>query len=168
MPQSKKASDQLGITLAETAHIQAYQSGGLVRSASRLLKLATASTDDEDTMALILATYLTTAAALEALLLEATSVLNPTLYAQKEFRQAGAPKKYSLLKGTNSNDASHLWSIRIAVAHGEPENPRTRFVGEHLTVAGAQQAVDMLNTLARDVWGPSMPQWFSHATGLTP
>ena len=167
MSQSKKASDQLGVTLAETARIQAYQSGGLVRSVSRLLKLAIASTDGEDTMALILATYLTTAAALEALLLEATSVLNPALYAQSEFRQAGAPKKYSMLKGTNSNDASHLWAIRIAVAHGEPDNARTRFVGEHLTVTGAQQAVDMLNTLARDIWGPSMPQWFSNAIGLT-
>jgi hypothetical protein len=126
------------------------------------------STDGEDTSALIHAIHLTVAAALEALLLESASVLKPDLYAQQKFRKAGAPEKYRLLKGTNSDHVRHLWSIRVAVAHGEPDNKRTRFVGKHLSVEGAQQAVDMLNRLARDVWGKDMPQWFSDATGLIP
>src|SRR4051794_10574277 len=122
MTHSKTESDELGLALPATASIQAYQSGGLVRSAARLLKLTVASTDDEDTSALILATYLTAAAALEALLLEATSLLDPILYARNEFRRAGAPKKYCMLKGTNANNGHHalchdLWAIRVAVAH---------------------------------------------------
>jgi hypothetical protein len=174
MPHSQQASDRLGLVLTEKSRIQAYQSAGLMRSAARLLNLASASTNHEDTSALIHAIYLTVAAALEALLLEAVSIQENHMYKKGGphcFRKVGTLKKYCMLKkgqGSYSNEVKHLSNIRIAVAHGEPDNTRTRLVGKHLTIAEAQKAVDMLNIVARDIWGTAMPQWFRDATGLTP
>lgn len=156
----KQACHQIGVSITEAQSIEVYQSGQLVRSTARLAELAASAEAEEDRMALIEATYVTAAAALEALLMEAASILAPSIYSEKKFRMAGAPQKYKMLKGKDSDAIGRIWKTRNALTHGEPDNERTRLVGEDLTVEDARQVVIILNNLARDIWGPAMPEWF--------
>jgi hypothetical protein len=149
------------INMNESIKIDAYQSVGLVRHTRRLANLVKQFSDPLDITALATATIIMAAAALESLLLETAYILNPSLYASKEFRYAGAPKKFEMLMGYASADAEEIWESRKALTHAEPDNPRSRYIGEKINIAGASWVAATIEKLAREVWGDRMPDWFA-------
>lgn len=156
-----KTSDQLNINVREEVTIHAFQSAGLVRHTRLLAEIARGHLSETNMVAVTTATILMAAAALEALLLEAAFVLQPSLYANRQFRKAGAPEKFMELKGYYSTKAADIWNARKAVAHAEPDNERTRFVGEKLNANGAEWAARCIEKLSTEIWGNEMPSWFS-------
>lgn len=146
--------------------IEAYQSAGLVVHTRILARIARGETEEMRVVALATATILMASAALEAVLSEAAYILNQSLYKTKEFRMSGAPDKFEKLTGHSSQDATDLWNARKAVAHAEPDNSRTRFVGEKLNAQSAEWAASCIEKISKEVWGVSMPKWFSETTGI--
>lgn len=145
----------------------AYQSAGLVAHTLMLARIAQDENDEMKVVALTTATILTAASAMEAVLSEAAYVLKPSLYKDIEFRKAGAPTKYKKFTGRLSHEVTEIWNARIAVAHAEPDNKRTRFVGVKLNAQGAEWAANCVVKLSNEIWGASMPKWFSKTIGVT-
>ncbi len=150
----------------ETIRIEAFQSAGLVAHTRILARIAQSETDEMRVVALATATILMASAALEAVLSEAAYILNQSLYKTRKFRKSGAPDKFEQLTGHSSQEATALWNARIAVAHAEPDNSRTRFVGMKLNAQGAEWAANCIIKLSKEVWGASMPEWFSETIGI--
>ena len=117
-----------------------HQAPALVKHTGTLAALAGASPQVE-CPALVTATYLTAAAAIEALLSEAAHDHAPGIYANDDFRAKGAPAKYEwLMRGSIPDELTRIWRVRNALTHSEPDNPRTGEKGEHLTLQGATDA----------------------------
>ncbi len=150
----------------DAVRIKAYQSAGLVAHTRILARIAQGEKDEMRVVTLATATILMASAALEAVLSEATYILKPSLYENKGFRKSGAPTKFKKLTGHPSQEATDLWNTRIAVAHAEPDNPRTRFVGMKLNAQGAEWAASCIEKISKEIWGTSMPKWFSEPTGI--
>lgn len=146
--------------------IEAYQSAGLVAHTRILAIIAQSETEEKRVVALATATILMASAALEAVLSEAAYILNQSLYKTKEFRMSGAPAKFEQLIGHPSQEATDLWNARKSVAHAEPDNSRTLFVGMKLNAQGAEWAASCIEKISKEVWGESMPKWFSETTGI--
>lgn len=140
--------------------IEVFQSEGLISHTKLLANMTASERDEHRIVALATATILMGAAALEALLLEAAYILNPDLYRLDKFRQWRPPKKYEKLKGRKSEEVEKIWNARIAVAHSEPHNERSRFVGEKLNAEGAVWIVEAIASISNEIWGESMPSWF--------
>jgi hypothetical protein len=145
----------------------AYQSAGLVAHTRILARMAQDETDEMELVTLTTATILMAAAAMEAVLLEAAYILKPSLYENIKFRNAGAPTKFQEFTGHTSQEVTDLWNARIAVAHSEPDNTRTRFVGVKLNAQGAEWVANCVENISKQVWGAFMPKWFSETTGIT-
>jgi hypothetical protein len=139
-------------TSDENISISAFQSAGLVAYTRTLAEIAKIQTTEKETVALATATLLMAAAALEALVTEAAYEHKKELYELQDFRDAGAPSKFERLKKYSSPEAIELWKLRKAVAHAEPDNKRTRFVGEKLNVEGAEWAAATIEKISREVW----------------
>lgn len=159
-----KTDDQLNIAIREEVILSAFQSAGLVRHTRSLAEIACGQLSETNMVAVTTATILMAAAALEAVLSEAAFLLQPDLYADKQFRKAGAPEKFLKLKGYPSTKTEEIWNARKAVAHAEPDNARTRFVGEKLNAKGAEWAARCIEELSVEIWGNEMPTWFSETT----
>lgn len=139
----------------------AYQSAGLVLHTKILARIVQGEKDELRVVALATATILMAAAALEAVLMEAAYILNKPLYKNNIFRKRGADKKFEKLTGPPSQEAIALWETRIAVAHAEPDHKRTRFHEIKLNAQGAEWAANCIEKISKEVWGKSMPKWFS-------
>ena len=153
-------------TGTETISITVFQSGCLVSHTRILAKMTDGEINERKVSALATATILMAAAALEALLSEAAHVLKPALYEQRSFRMCGAPDKFKKLMGYKSPEAELIWNARKAVAHSEPNNSRSRFVGKHLNSEGAKLALEAIENISNEVWGQLMPNWFKYGAGL--
>ena len=145
----------------------AYQSAGLVAHTRILASMAQDEKDEVKLVTLTTATILMAAAAMEAVLSEAAYILKPSLYKDSDFRRAGAPAKFEKFTGHPSQEVEDVWNARIAVAHAEPNNKRTRFVGVKLNAEGAEWAANCVVKISKEVWGASMPNWFSETTDIT-
>jgi len=154
------------ITASEKITITVFQSGGLVSHTRLLAKMAENEQEEYKVVALATATVLMGAAALEALLSEAAYVLNPDLYDKNNFRLCGVPEKFKKLMGYKSQEVELIWAARKAVAHSEPQNSRSRFVGIKLNASGASWVTNTIEQVASEVWGESMPNWFKNGAGL--
>ena len=156
--------------LDESIKIDAFQSAGHVLHTRQLAKLTKCFADFSDVTFLASSVIVMAAAALEALLVEAAYIIKPEIYADKNFRYAGVPKKFEIFMGKTleevSPDATELWRHRLALTHAEPDARRTRFVGERINPDGALWAADTVEKLAITIWGDSMPDWFANTTGL--
>jgi hypothetical protein len=148
--------------------IDAYQSAGLVMHTRKLAELTRQFSNQPEVTSLATAVIVMAAAALEALLAEAAYMLQPELYKLTKFRKAGVPQKFKLLKRYSSPDIEEIWGYRNALSHAEPDNPRTRYVGEKLNEAGALEFAATIEKLAVEIWGAQMPDWFVETTGLNP
>jgi hypothetical protein len=153
------------VTVTEKITITVFQSGGLV-SHTRLLAKMAAEENEYKIVALATATILMGAAALEALLSEAAHILKPGLYDKRNYRMCGVPDKFKKLMGYESQDVKSIWDARKAVAHSEPHNSRSRFVGEILNAKGAKWVIETIEIVSNDVWGESMPNWFKEGANM--
>jgi hypothetical protein len=149
--------------------ITVFQSAGLVAHARMLARMTEEETNEYKVVALATATILMGAAALEALLSEAAYVLRPDLYHNKPgvYRKCGLNDKFEKFMGYQSPEVKLIWDARIAVAHSEPHNSRSRFVGEKLNAEGTKWVIDAIEKVSSEVWGESMPSWFKEGAGLT-
>jgi hypothetical protein len=158
------------VTATEEIIITVFQSAGLVAHAKMLVRMTEEETNEYKVVALATATILMGAAALEALLSEAAYVLKPELYKQRgrgSYLKVGPPDKFKRLIGYESSEVRSIWDARIAVAHSEPHNSRSRFVGEKLNAEGVKWVIDAIEKVSGEVWGESMPSWFKEGAGLT-
>lgn len=125
-----------------------HQAGALVKHTGTLARLCTTAQSD-DQSALITATYLTAAAALEALLSEAAHDHERGLYANPTFRNAGAPQKFEMLMHESAPELlKQIWRVRVALTHSEPDNPRSGEKGIHMTIGGAGDTAQFVQELA--------------------
>lgn len=150
----------------ENICIKAYQSAALVIQTRVLARIAQSETEETIVAAISTATILMAAAALEAVLSEAAYILNQSLYKTKKFQRSGAPGKFEQLTGHSSHEVTALWHARIAVVHAEPDNSRTRIVGEKQNAQGAEWAASCIERISKEIWGASVPKWFSDTTGI--
>ncbi len=167
VPVSVSSSDQ--VNLVESVSIEVYQSGGLVSCTRRLAALTTQASDPQDVTYLAIATILTAAAALEAILSEFMFLSNPSGYT-KVFCKKGVRDKYKIIKNSELIDdhpeVSELWAHRIAIGHSEPENERSRRYGTRISPEGALWASETVEAFARSLWGAAMPNWFRSDTSM--
>ena len=157
-----------GIQFHEEVRIDAYQSGALVSDTRRLAELTRTCSDQFQLACIARAVIVVAAAALEALLSEAAYLTKRTLYDDKKFRKAGVPEKFKKFMKRSSDDAERLWEYRNALTHAEPDNRRTRFVGEIINEVGALWVASTVEQLAVEVWQDQMPPWFREMTELHP
>lgn len=148
------------VVATEQIRITVFQSAGLISQTKVLALMASKERDSEKRSALIVSTILVSAAALEALLLEAAHELNPELYKNRNFRMEGVPFKFKKLVGRKSDEIEAIWEARKAISHSEPHNKRSRFVGEQLNTDSVKQIVNILESISNEVWGKNMPNWF--------
>ncbi len=170
-------------SFSENISISVYQSGGLVSHTRLLAQMTNEEENEGRVVALATATILMGAAALDAILSEAAYVMKMELYlegkkTEKEKRvkqkkrkkqnylQCGVPDKFSRFMGHDSSEVKLLWNARIAVCHSEPDEPRSRFVGDKLSAEGAEWVIRTVEDVAREVWGDAMPDWFKESAGL--
>jgi len=135
------------VTATEEIIITVFQSAGLIAHAKMLARMTEEETNEYKVVALATATILMGAAAIEALLSEAAYVLNPELYRERgrgSYLKVGPPDKFIRLIGHESAEVRSIWDARIAVAHSEPHNLRSRFVGEKLNAEGAKRVIDAI------------------------
>ena len=158
------------IAISVSSKIDAYQSGTLVLYTRQLAELTKQFADQPIVTCLATATIVMAAADLEALLSEAAYLIKPELY--KKFLYAGMPKKFEMLMGEEASadvaKLRELWEHRKALTHAEPDNHRTRSVGQIINAVGASWAADTVERSTIKIWGAQMPDWFAKTTGLTP
>jgi len=133
------------------------QSGGLYKHVFTLSELYF-SAEKKDQTALAIACFLTAAAAVEAIVVEASIDINPELYSERRFLRAGAPQKYKKLMGVESDEIKEIWSIRIALAHSEPENTRSTRFGEHINEDGVRKLLKQLEAIVTSIHGAVWPK----------
>lgn len=151
----------------ETVKIDVFRSAGLIWHTQYLARLASdSSLNKMELVSLCTGVVLMGAAALESLLMEAAFLLNTDLYQRKAFRKAGVTQKYKMLMGQCPDYVERIWKYRIAVTHSEPDNQRSRYVGEIINVKGAVWIAQTLDLIAKDIWGSSVPKWFSETLSL--
>lgn len=155
-------------TSEESLSVDRYLSAGLTKHTRILAELTRHASTDEETAALAEAVVLMAGAALEAMLDEAAYLSNRTLYSDWEgFRKASVPAKFKELRNSESKEMSRIWNARIALSHAEPHRTRTGEVGSVLNPDEAVKIADSLQSLANEIWGDHMPDWFSKDAGLT-
>ena len=161
-----KMNDSISLTITEQTKITVFQSAGLITSTRTLAKMTQEETDEYRVTTLATATILMGAAAIEALLSEAAHMLHPELYNKKDYRMCGVPTKFKKMMGYESQEVKSIWDARKAVAHSEPNNSRSRFVGEFMNAQGAKKVIETVEKIAMEVWGDSMPDWFREGAEL--
>lgn len=155
-------------TSEESLSIDRYLSAGLTKHTRILAGLTKHASTDEETAALAEAVVLMAGAALEAMLDESAYMSDRVLYDNWEgFRKKSPPAKFEKLRGSRSEEVRQIWNARIALSHAEPDNKRTGKVGRVLNPDEAVKIAGLLQTLANEIWGDHMPDWFSKNAGLT-
>lgn len=160
--------------IGEMARRMDYQSGSLIRYARKLASMAARSNDLDDVRALATAAVLTSAAATEATLAEFVYITALAAFT-RDFRRAGVAEKYDFVKkikaggppsqsgrpnkplgptvlDTDHPEVSELAGYRIAIAHSEPDNPRSWRFGERINCEGASWAARVAEAFAGTIW----------------
>ena len=143
-----------------TPIVYIYQSGGLYKHVLTLIGMYDV-VEQSQKATIAIASFLTAAAAVEAIIVEASVSLSPTLYKDNNFLRAGAPKKYESLMGSESEEVKAIWAIRIALAHAEPENTRTARVGEHLNSDSLEKLKEQLKIIISSIHGDTWPDRYN-------
>jgi hypothetical protein len=143
--------------------VSVYQSAGLVICTRTLAALAAGASKQGDVTSLATAALLTAVAASDAILSEFMYTTDLPGYTRK-FLKAGVADKYKCISNKKLADdhpaVFELVRHRLAIAHSEPNNRRSRLYGNRISVDGAHWAAQTVETFARAVWGSSMPIWF--------
>ena len=126
-----------------------HQGQALIKHTQTLARLCSEHEGD-NRAALVTAVFLTAGAAAEAILAEAAHDKAPQLYGDGKFLKAGAPVKYAALFGEPAPEQlDHLWYVRKALQHSEPDNPRSGEKGAYLTVDAAAAIARFVAELAQ-------------------
>jgi hypothetical protein len=145
-----------------------YQSGNLISCTTWLAQFAAEETDELRLHRYATIALVTGAAACEALLSEVVYITAPAQFTPK-FRRASVSGKYNLFKqgATNANldsdhpEVSELLTHKNAIAHSEPNNPRSSRYVNRLSADGARWAALTVIAFAEAIWGANMPAWLN-------
>ena len=127
-----------------------HQASGLVKHTQALARLSVGAQQPDQT-ALIIATYLTAAAAIEAVLSETAHDCQPAIYT-RAFRFSGIIDKYRLLMGGPPPDLlERIKYVRDSLTHSEPDNGRLGAAGNYMNTKDVAKAVEYVRELSDTV-----------------